>query len=158
MSVIKRRKDYMGFLIHPLTLTILSAIIAPIIVEIVKNYISNGFVIQLTGVPNVKGRYKAIYPDNIFPSETVMLKQFGSMISGTIDDHKLKDSYTLKGFVTTSRLISYQFTPKNRNNNNYGTCLLRLDRKGKCPKGYITYIAATDNELKTISVTFEKIR
>ncbi len=114
-------------------------------------FILNGkFVFGST--PQIAGTYLSEYKGKDVPSdwgdETIVVKQFGRKIWGTISDKDSAYFVKFSGMVTPSRVIKYNFRHPEASNNDEGVGLLRLDKYGETAEGFVVFLD-DDNENPT---------
>lgn len=92
--------------------------------------------------PPVGGNYLVSYPDHPdWKTEPVKVHQIGFYIKGDFNTPQDNESYEFTGNVTASRIISYQFRPKNTRLNEYGAGLIKMNQNGKEGDGYVLFLS-----------------
>jgi len=131
---------------------ILSSVIGGFALMIIWTYFGEPIFISLPySFSPVSGDYVASYPDRPgWPSESIHIEQLGSKISGKFQEPEKREEYDLTGRVTSSRMVTYQFTPRNTRINDYGVGLIKIDKQGEGGSGYVLYLS--DGEAKPVPV------
>lgn len=110
------------------------------------------------GFTPVSGKYLSSYPDHSnWKPELVTVSQLGFKIYGDFFSQEENEHYDFTGNVTSSRLIIYQFSPKNKRLNDYGTGLIRLNKNGDIGEGYVLFLSEKSERPKAIRIIIKKI-
>jgi hypothetical protein len=110
------------------------------------------------GFTPVSGKYLSSYPDHPnWKSEPITVNQFGFKIYGDFFSPEDKEHYDFTGNVTSSRLITYQFSPKNKRLNDYGAGLIKLNKNGGTGEGYVLFLSEKSERPKPIRIIIKKI-
>ena len=75
---------------------------------------------------------------------------------GIITESDTGIEYDFVGNVTRTRLITWQFKPKDKNINNYGTGLLKLSKHGNTDEGHILIVSEEDDKPKSVQMRYIK--
>ena len=121
-------------------------VLGSLIAAFVWMYFGKPIIFSLTyGFPPVAGEYIASYPDNPeWGPESISIKQLGPRISGKFKEPEKQEEYSISGSVISSRMITYQFFPKNKKLNDYGVGLIKLGKDGDSGKGYVLFLSDID--------------
>lgn len=137
-------------------LPICTGITSGLIVYIIQKYFTFFGSISFLGYPKIGDSWIAEFPDGDFKPENIKVKQFGSRISGIITESDTGIEYDFVGNVTRTRLITWQFKPKDKNINNYGTGLLKLSKHGNTAEGHLLIVSAEDDKPKSVQMRYIK--
>ena len=107
--------------------------------------------------PAVAGKYVSFYPDlHDRTPELINVNQLGFKIYGDYYSPDERVQYDLTGNVTSSGLISYQFSPKDKLLNDHGTALIKLDRKGDSGEGYVLFFSEKSERTQPIRIIVKR--
>ena len=110
------------------------------------------------GFPPVSGKYLSSYPDHPdWKPEPATVHQFGFKIYGDFYSPEENEHYDFTGNVTSSRLITYQFSPKNKKLNDYGTGLIKLNKNGDIGEGYVLFLSEKSERPQPIRIIIKKV-
>ena len=146
----------MNGIMNNIFLPIFTGIASGLIVYIIQKYFTFFGSISFLGYPRIGKCWIAEFPDGSFEPENVKVKQFGSRISGIITESDTGIEYDFVGNVTRTRLITWQFKPKDKNINNYGTGLLKLSKHGNTDEGHILIVSEEDDKPKSVQMRYIK--
>lgn len=121
---------------------LLIAAITAVIGYIVKAKFILDMKFDFRTTPHIAGKYLSEYFDapSDWVGETIVVKQFGRKIWGTISDNDSNYIVKFTGTVTPSRVIKYTFRPSDAAKNDYGVGLLRLDKYGEKATGLVLFL------------------
>ena len=143
---------------------VLSSITAAIIIIIFKNQIANIVnLLFLKVYPKVKGKYKIEFLENRVDKkqkDIITFHQFGNKIWGineTFENYKLVDQDKIKGKVTASRIVTFEFESISENHHNFGTGIFRISSTNVEMSGYITCLCVQCQDTTSIKVKLVKV-
>lgn len=146
----------MNEIIKTIILPICTGIISGLIVYIIQKYFTFFGSISFLGYPKIGKSWIGEFPDGDFEPENIKVKQFGSRISGIITESDTGIEYDFIGNVTRTRLVTWQFKPKDKNINNYGTGLLKLSKHSNTAEGHLLIVGDEDDKPKSVQVRYIK--
>lgn len=142
----------MNEIIKIIILPIFAGIISGLIVYIIQKYFTFFGSISFLGYPKIGKSWIAEFPDGDFEPESIKVKQFGSRIFGVITEFDTGIEYDFIGNVTRTRLVTWQFKPKDKNINNYGTGLLKLSKHGDRAEGHLLIVGDEDDKSRSVKI------
>ena len=116
-----------------------------------------------SGTPSVGGTYDLIkadddaphLPDDNAAPKTVILKQSGAKVTGTVI-HPPDAKSKLTGYVTGSRLMTFMWEPEDKNIHDYGTAVLKLNFDGTGFMGVVTFLCSCCEDITPTPVLMRK--
>jgi len=134
------------------------AALAGVANHLFKMFFYDGQSMRIGLSPNVAGEYRTVYKNRPEDwSETVIIKQFGKRLWGESKDNDSHYSVKIKGTVTPSRLIYYNFRHQDDINNDCGVGMLKLDKYGAKADGYVIFLDDDSDVPTSVEITMIKI-
>jgi hypothetical protein len=146
------------------TLGVGSSMTATFVVYLFRNQFANCInLILLRVYPRVDGKYSLKIPKihKSTPGEKclVRVRQLGSIINGhleTYDGDRMLYRCKLKGKVTPTRLLQFNYESQSHEHHNYGTGLFSISSDSSSMEGHLSFICATCQKGESIHATLKK--
>lgn len=149
----------------PYFLGIASSLTALCLIWLVRSQITNFLNLILFRIyPKISGKYKIVFKEKnrVDPHsrDIVELSQFGSKVWGvnkTFIGDKCIDKDKIKGHITPSRILIFEYESISGEHHNLGTGSFRLAVNNKTFNGYITCLCANCQNTTYMEAELEKI-
>ena len=127
---------------------VISSILAAMIIYLARTQLRILVNFILSGVyPRIEGRYKLEFDETLMaePTEETFfeLQQLGPIIRGigkTYKDNKITSEDIVRGKITATRVLIFNFETITEAHHNIGAGLFRLSATGSEMSGYLSYI------------------